>query len=75
MLLSRPTHKPTNEAERRSVLTKCELETRKVEFISDSPDLPKISKWRDLALDAKVLGFALLLAGLCWIVTYFFNTS
>ena len=72
---SRPTHKSTNEAEGGNALTKCELETRTVEFISDYPELPKVSKWRDLALDAKVLGFALFLAGLCWTVTYFFNTS
>ncbi|HEX6546189.1 MAG TPA: hypothetical protein VF023_07785 [Bryobacteraceae bacterium] len=56
-------------------MTRCELETRKVEFISDYPELPKVSKWRDLALDAKILVFVLFLAGLCWTVTYFFNTS
>ncbi|HXE13916.1 MAG TPA: hypothetical protein VN633_17440 [Bryobacteraceae bacterium] len=56
-------------------MTKCELEPRTVEFISDYPELPKVSKWRDLALDAKLLGLAVFLAGICWTVTYFFNTS
>lgn len=53
-----------------------ESKSKRVEIIvSDYPDLPPRSKWRELALDAKILGFVLLLAGFFWTVTYFLDTS
>lgn len=44
-------------------------------IISDYPNLPRRSRWREMALDAKILAFVLLLAGICWTVAYFFDTS
>ena len=49
--------------------------SKNITILSDYPDLPPRSQWRDLALDAKILGFVVLLAGFFWSVTYFFDSS